>query len=105
MDIKLFFTETHTIEGGEPVGKTTVSIIGPYGSIPKRYVVPLSGYQEPTMKTTFLPYWVQQAEVTVLGRNNRTGMQVWSADWGYPGDFDYREFHKKTDNPDFNTGV
>jgi 1,4-alpha-glucan branching enzyme len=20
---------------------------------------------------------------------------VWSADWGYPGDFDYREFHKK----------
>jgi 1,4-alpha-glucan branching enzyme len=22
-------------------------------------------------------------------------MQVWSADWGYPGDFDYREFHKK----------
>jgi 1,4-alpha-glucan branching enzyme len=33
--------------------------------------------------------------VAVLGRNNRTGMQVWSADWGYPGDFDYREFHKK----------
>jgi 1,4-alpha-glucan branching enzyme len=22
-------------------------------------------------------------------------MQVWSADWGYPGDFQYREFHKK----------
>jgi 1,4-alpha-glucan branching enzyme len=22
-------------------------------------------------------------------------LQVWSADWGYPGDFDYREFHKK----------
>jgi 1,4-alpha-glucan branching enzyme len=22
-------------------------------------------------------------------------MQVWSADWGYPGDYDYREFHKK----------
>jgi len=22
-------------------------------------------------------------------------MQVWSAEWGYPGDFNYREFHKK----------
>jgi len=22
-------------------------------------------------------------------------MQVWSADWGYPGDYDYREFHRK----------
>jgi 1,4-alpha-glucan branching enzyme len=31
----------------------------------------------------------------VIGRNNSTGQQVWSADWGYPGDFDYREFHKK----------
>jgi 1,4-alpha-glucan branching enzyme len=51
------------------------------------------------MKTTYLPYWVQSDEpavdVAAIGRNNRTGMQVWSADWGYPGDFDYREFHKK----------
>jgi len=30
-----------------------------------------------------------------MGRNNRTGMQVWSAQWGYPGDYIYREFHKK----------
>jgi 1,4-alpha-glucan branching enzyme len=30
-----------------------------------------------------------------MGRNNPTSMQVWSADWGYPGDGDYREFHKK----------
>jgi 1,4-alpha-glucan branching enzyme len=99
LGIGLFFAETHTIEGGEPVGKATGAIIGPYGDIPRRYVVPLSTYKEPTMKTTFLPYWVQSTEpaveVAVVGRNNRTGMQVWSADWGYPGDFDYREFHKK----------
>lgn len=93
--IGLFFSETHTIEGGEPVGKAQGDAIGPYGSIPKRYVVPLPSYKEPTMKTTYLPYWVQTAEVAVLGRNNRTGMQVWSADWGYPGDFHYREFHKR----------
>jgi 1,4-alpha-glucan branching enzyme len=37
----------------------------------------------------------EHSGVAVVARNNRTGMQVWSADWGYPGDFDYREFHKK----------
>jgi 1,4-alpha-glucan branching enzyme len=62
--------------------------------------VPLPPHAEPALKTTFLPYWVQSAdsgfvEVAVLGRNNRTGMQVWSAEWGYPGDYNYREFHKK----------
>lgn len=46
--------------------------------------------------TTFHPYLVEDSEVYVFGRDNVTGMQVWSADWGYPGDFAYREFHKKS---------
>jgi 1,4-alpha-glucan branching enzyme len=95
LGVGCFFAETHTVEGGEPVGKAMGDVIGPYGNIPKRYVVPSSEYVEPTQKTTYLPYWVQSAEVAVLGRNDRTGMQVWSADWGYPGDYHYREFHKK----------
>lgn len=95
LGISCFFAETHTVEGGEPVGKAKGEAIGPYGNIPKRYVVPVSSHTEPTLKTTYLPYWVNQPGVAVLGRNNRTGMQVWSADWGYPGDYNYREFHKK----------
>jgi 1,4-alpha-glucan branching enzyme len=93
--IGLFFAETHAIEGGTPVGKSTDGVVGPYGNIPKRYVVPISDYAEPTHRTTDLPYWVSGAEVAVIGRNNRTGMQVWSAEGGYPGDGDYREFHRK----------
>lgn len=92
---KCFLAETHMIEGGEPVGKAREEVIGPYASIPKRYVVPLVGYTEPVRRTTYLPYWVHSAEVAAIGRNNRTSMQVWSADWGYPGDFNYREFHKR----------
>jgi 1,4-alpha-glucan branching enzyme len=94
-ELGCFFAETHTIEGGEPVGKAREGVIGPYGDVPKRYVVPIAGYVEPTERTTYQPYWIGGAEVAAIGRNNRTGMQVWSADWGYPGDFDYREFHKK----------
>lgn len=95
LGISCFFVETHTIEGGQPVGKARNEVIGPYGNIPRRYVVPLPGSREPTEKTTYLPYWVQTPEVAAIGRNNRTGMQVWSAEWGYPGDYHYREFHKK----------
>ncbi len=95
LGILCFFVETHVVEGGQPVGKAKEEVIGPYGNIPRRYVVPLTGYAEPTYKTTYLPYWVQTPEVAVIGRDNSTGMQVWSADWGYPGDFNYREFHKK----------
>lgn len=93
--IKCFFAETHMIEGGEPVGKAREEVIGPYASIPRRYVVPLASYAEPVRKTTYLPYWVQSAKVAAIGRNNRTSMQVWSAEWGYPGDYQYREFHKR----------
>ena len=48
-------------------------------------------------RTSLQPYWVGDApgQVAVLARNNDTGQQVWSATFGYPGDFGYREFHRK----------
>ncbi|MBI4491801.1 MAG: DUF1957 domain-containing protein [Chloroflexi bacterium] len=95
LGLQVFFAETHTVAGGRPVGKAAGGVLGPYGEVERRYVVPLADYVEPTQKTTYQPYWVAGAEVAVLGRNERTGMQVWSADWGYPGEYDYREFHKK----------
>lgn len=103
--IKVFFSETHTIEGGQPVGVAAGDVIGPYGEIKRRYVIPATLASPKRPATTFKSYYVSnsaagsEAEdhsgVAVIGRNNRTGQQVWSADWGYPGDFDYREFHKK----------
>jgi 1,4-alpha-glucan branching enzyme len=93
--LKLFFAETHMIEGGRPVGVAAGEAIGPYGAIVRRYLVPFSDVSTEVPRTTYLPYFVTEPEVAVIGRNNRTGLQVWSADWGYPGEFDYREFHKK----------
>jgi 1,4-alpha-glucan branching enzyme len=93
--LEVFFVETHTIEGGTPVGKALGDAVGPYGAIPKRYVVPPPAYTPPTLRTTYLPYWVDRPEVAAVGRNNRTGLQVWSAAHGYPGEYQYREFHKR----------
>jgi 1,4-alpha-glucan branching enzyme len=100
--LKVFFSETHTITGGHPVGIAAGDVLGPYGDIKRRYVLPAAATQPERAATTYQAYYVADAlqngehsGVAVIGRNNRTVQQVWSADWGYPGDFDYREFHKK----------
>jgi 1,4-alpha-glucan branching enzyme len=93
--LRLFFAETHMVEGGRPVGVAAGEAIGPYGGVVRRYVVPMTEVKPSQPATTFRPYYVAQADVAVLARDNRAGLQVWSAEWGYPGDFDYREFHKK----------
>jgi 1,4-alpha-glucan branching enzyme len=95
--LKVFFVETHTIEGGRPVGKAAGEAVAPYAEIQRRWVVPLPPTHEPTGATTFEPYWVSEPRVAAIGRNNRTGMQVWSAEYGYPGEARYREFHKRDD--------
>jgi len=95
--IRVFFSETHTVEGGEPVGKAAGEAVGPYGEVKRRYAIPPSTEEQLRPGTTFQSYWVGDAvgTVAVLGRNNRTGQQVWSGDIGYPGDPSYREFHRK----------
>lgn len=93
--LKLFFSETHLVEGGRPVGMAAGEVIGPYGAVTRRYLVPFQENETLEPGSTFYPYYVYTPDVTVIGRNNPSGLQVWSADWGYPGDYDYREFHKK----------
>ncbi len=95
--IRVFFSETHTVEGGRPVGKAAGDSIGVYGAEPKRKLVSMPTDQQADPGTTFKSYWVgdEPGRVAVLGRNNRTGQQVWSGQFGYPGDQWYREFHRK----------
>ncbi len=104
--LRVFFGETHLITGGAPVGVAAGEALGPYGEIRRRYLVPMSSAPMPGEPlTTFRAYYVsdtsagpeadEHSGVAVIGRNNETGQRVWSADWGYPGDFDYREFHRK----------
>jgi len=100
--ITCFFVETHAIEGGRPVGKAAGDVaIGLYGAVQRNYVLPVSELPA-TGGSTYEAYYVVGGEkglttppVAAIGRNDRTGQQVWSADWGYPGEADYREFHRK----------
>jgi 1,4-alpha-glucan branching enzyme len=96
-NLEVFFSETHTVEGGSPVGKAAGEAIGAYGEVSRRYSVDLTNADLAEPGTTYLGYWVGDAagKVAVLGRNNRTSQQVWSGTFGYPGDSWYREFHRK----------
>lgn len=93
--LRAFFSDTHTVEGGELSGPAAGQAIGPYGQVTRRYTVPMHSGESPQPATTFQPYFVGESTVAVIARNKTTGLQVWSAEWGYPGEASYREFHKK----------
>ncbi|MCA9802855.1 MAG: DUF1957 domain-containing protein [Cyanobacteria bacterium HKST-UBA02] len=89
--LQYFFTESFVIKGGQT--SELRRVFGPYGSI--EYVPapprPETGYD------TYEAFWLKEYPVAVMGRHEEAGYQVWSADHGYPGDGNYREFHKKDD--------
>ena len=74
--LRYTFTDAALVDGGEPVG--------PYGSSTSANVGDLS------QRVLEL-----ESGLRLLVRNRATSLQVWSADYGYPGDPAYREFHRK----------
>ncbi len=97
-NLSLFFSEAAMIEAALPARFAADDAGGVLGVIRKHIISPISHLVSKRSLTTYLPYHVADSNVTVIGRDRRTSMQVWSAESGYPGDFDYREFHKKDGN-------
>jgi len=97
-NLNFFFVDTHVLEGGEPKGV----YMDRFPALRKLWEQFAEEYKDKAplkikKRTTYLSYLLQYKEdfVNVFARNKETGLQVWSGDWGYPGDFWYREFHKK----------
>lgn len=89
--LKYFFTESDVIKGGQTAEVRRV--FGAYGNI--EYLPAAS--RPATGLDTYQAYWLKNYPVAVMGRHHEAGYQVWSADNGYPGDGNMREFHKKDD--------
>lgn len=94
LNIGCFFAETHGVEQGSLVGKVAGDVISPYGQVVRRLEA-TPGNSTSAQRSTYRAYRAGHPRVAVIGRNARTGLQVWSARHGYPGNFWYREFHKK----------
>jgi 1,4-alpha-glucan branching enzyme len=123
--LSLFFSESNAVEGSHVIGQArretrelvratphrqeVLDIYGQVesvieemgyesaGFVTEKHVVPFEGESRATGADggTFEPYLVRDSEVSVMGRNRVVGEQVWAAAVGYPGDANYREFHKK----------
>jgi 1,4-alpha-glucan branching enzyme len=86
--LRYFFVDTHLVAGGAPIGtyedrfeerRLDAARDGTGLSPNEPYALVVSG----------------RRKVAVLARDPRSSVQVWSADYGYPGDGAYLEFHRK----------
>jgi len=88
--LRFFFVDTHLVE------RATTTSLKPERRSRGRNA---GGYRPhcAVSPSKFSPSDVtcQNASATVFARDPRTAVQVWSSDAGYPGDFNYLDFHKK----------
>lgn len=85
--LRFFFVDTHLVAGGVPIG-----------SYDERFEQPrLDAAGPPSGLSPNEPHAVSvgRRRIAVLARDPRSSVQVWSADYGYPGDGAYLEFHRK----------
>ncbi|HZK87358.1 MAG TPA: glycoside hydrolase family 57 protein [Syntrophomonas sp.] len=90
--LKYFYVDSHAVEGGKPLGDSST------------FSPELDCSDETFANTglsTYRPYKIKDKNIMVLGRNAMVSQQVWSADYGYPGDKDYREFHRESPRSGF----
>lgn len=92
--IKVLITEPHLIAGGQPVGVAAGDVIGPYHAIKQIYALPLGQLRPVSPLNIHQPYYIGSTDVAAVVRDDRSTMQVWGALLGYPGDVDYRDFHR-----------
>ena len=93
-----FFTDAALLPGharpaGEVARRRGQSELGRWA--PHEARVQVAPVAEATDVDLLRPYYVGDSDVVAIARHDRVSGQVWSAFMGYPGDPEYREFHRK----------
>jgi 1,4-alpha-glucan branching enzyme len=97
--LQYFIVDTSTLRGGAAAGV----YLSRFGGLQRLWEQMRATYQPIPVdveKTPYRAYLAASAEaeappVAVYVRDERTGIQVWSGEHGYPGDGWYLDFHKK----------
>ena len=97
-DINYFIVDSHLLKGGKAIG-AYVERFGMLKKLHEQYEKEYTQIQGGP-NTPYQAYTVASAEdseqcANVLVRDPKTCLQVWSGEWGYPGDAHYLDFHKK----------
>jgi len=96
--IEYFIIDSVLLKGGKSIGvyiDRFEALKRLWGRFEKQY----KPQKEDEEKNPYEVYLVGSSEgkkpVAVFTRDPQTGLQVWSGEWGYPGDGWYLDFHKK----------
>ncbi|MDD3628149.1 MAG: DUF1957 domain-containing protein, partial [bacterium] len=96
--IKYFFVDSHLLKGGKHVG-VYIDRFKILKDLWKQFESSYQERPEEAEKIPYLPYLVSSTNgkkaVSIFTRDPETGLQVWSGEYGYPGDGNYLDFHKK----------
>jgi len=97
--LSYFFIDSHLLKGGRAIGvyKDRFEALE---RLWERFASQFQERPEEEDKSPYQVYLVSSAPettrpVAVFTRDPKTGLQVWSGEWGYPGDGNYLDFHKK----------
>ena len=97
--LRYFFIDSHLLKGGKAIGvyKDRFEALE---RLWERFAAQYQERPEEEDKSPHQVYLVSSAPetkrpVAAFTRDPQTGLQVWSGEWGYPGDGNYLDFHKK----------
>jgi 1,4-alpha-glucan branching enzyme len=97
--IEYFVVDSHLLKGGKAIGvyiHRFEALKQLWKQFEREYAVEARGI----VKSPYRVYLVSSSfggkkPVAIFTRDPETGLQVWSGEWGYPGDGYYLDFHKK----------
>lgn len=94
--IKYFIVDSHLLKGGKAIG-TYLSRFEALSQYWKQFEKTLTDVEKEG--DPFNIYYAgnssNEKTAAVFARNEKTSLQVWSGEWGYPGNGLYLDFHKK----------
>jgi len=98
-EIKYFIIDSHLLRGGKAIG-VYLDKFEALRTLWKQFSDQYKPSPEDPHRSPYLPYYVksypeEKEPVAVFTRDPKTGLQVWSGEWGYPGNGFYLDFHKK----------
>jgi len=97
--VSYFILDTHLLRGGKAIG-AYIDRFEALKALWAQFEKAYPGADQERDLTPLLPYYAggirpTQKPVAFLTRHPECSLQVWSGEWGYPGDGNYLDFHKK----------
>ncbi len=96
--LKYFIVDSHMLKGGKAIG-VYIDRFEALQRLWKQFEETYEPRPEDIERTPYMPYLVGDTghhdPVAVLTRDPKSGLQVWSGEWGYPGNGMFLDFHKK----------